>query len=886
MNIPNNATTIVAPTSREALRLVREQLGPDAVILSNRAHADGVEIIAIADSADLPPVPSRFVPRQATAPEPERPIVPELVSLPAATPAVVPLAAPSFAVTMHPVISTRPIMPVMAAVPAIAPIVAPIVAPVPPLSPPQLQVAAPRSGLPPVPANDNVISEIHSMRSMIEEQFAGLAWNDKQRRDPVRGHLLRMLLGAGFSARLAKAMLDHLPTGQSFASGMAWVKAELARNLPVMENESAMMDSGGVYALMGPTGVGKTTTTAKLAARCVMRFGPEKLALLTTDSYRIGAFEQLRIYGQILGVSVHAVKDASDLRLVLNDLRDKHMVLIDTVGKSQRDRSVSDQVAMLCGAGRPVKRLLLLNAASHGDTLNEVVHAYKHGAGDNELAGCIFTKVDEATHPGVLIDTVIRHRLPVHYVSTGQKVPENLMVADRLQLVDSVFQAESRSALFVPGEADLDKIPVPIPQEVEGAAAEAVAQAALMARLRTQCQQLIRALTHDAQELSANVDALVGGQIGFEGTQALWRDLTDETVSTRMLEMKLLSQASTEVNSGCDAYVLAMGGKVALHAEQSGDAYALHGSLLLSDRDGMPLAAPQQLLTTAASVPDSVSGRAAATSMRQLDWLQQQDFGKPMVYLPERMPLPDMLLAWQTSGLWWLVRGRATSAVIDADGKPGATLAKLADKLAFAPPHSVMHKGKAALQSLAEMPVRLRVSAKGRPDTDALSSSLPTLRCVVARIIDRQSGKLLAHWYLLSNLGAQVSASQLVAWYRWRVEVDPYFRLVKEVVNQLGGCGQPGDADMLKRMLTAGQASTTVWRLLQAQDVWAKVARSLLLQLSGRPVRPGAARPASAAVLFEGLGKLFVLLETLALTLDADSVTGSQHVPGVAAVQG
>jgi len=876
LNTPANATTIVAPTSREALRLVRERLGPDAVILSNRAHADGVEIIAIADGADLPPVPSRLAPRQTVAPT--RPIMPAVASLPAVTPTVVPIAAPSFAVTMHPVSPTHPIMPAMAAVPAAAPAVAPVPAPLP--------VAASLEGLPPAPANDSVISEIHSMRSMIEEQLAGLVWNDKQRRDPVRGHLLRMLLGAGFSARLAKAMLDHLPTGQNFASGMAWVKAELARNLPVMENENAMMDSGGVYALMGPTGVGKTTTTAKLAARCVMRFGPEKLALLTTDSYRIGAFEQLRIYGQILGVSVHAVKDASDLRLVLNDLRDKHMVLIDTVGKSQRDRSVSDQVAMLCGAGRPVKRLLLLNAASHGDTLNEVVHAYKHGAGDNELAGCIFTKVDEATHPGVLIDTVIRHRLPVHYVSTGQKVPENLMVADRLQLVDSVFQAESRSALFVPGEADLDERPAPLPQEVEGAAEEAAAQAALTARLRTQCQQLIRALTHDAQELSANVDALAGGQIGFDGTQALWRDLTDDTISTRMLETKLLSQAGTEVDAGCDAYVLAMGGKVALHAEQSGDAYALHGSLLLSDRDGMPLAAPHQLLTTAASAPDSVPGKAAAAGLRQLDWLRQQDFGRPMVHLAERMPLPDMLLAWQAGGLQWLARGRAASAVIDADGKPGATLAGQADKLDFAAPHIVMYKGKEALQSLAEMPVRLRVSAKGRPDADVVSSLLPTLRCVVARLVDRQSGKPLAHWYLLSNLGAQVSASQLVAWYRWRVEVEPYFRLVKQAVNQLGGCGQPGDADMLKRLLIAGQASTTVWRLLQAQGDWAKVARSLLVQLSGRPVRPGAARPASAAVLFEGFGKLFVLLETLALTLDADSVTTPQRMPGVAAVQG
>lgn len=162
------------------------------------------------------------------------------------------------------------------------------------------------------------------------------------------------------------------------------------------DSEDALMERGGVFALMGPTGVGKTTTTAKLAARCVMRFGASKVALLTTDSYRIGAHEQLRIFGKILGVSVHAVKDAADLQLALSELRNKHIVLIDTIGMSQRDRMVSDQIAMLCGAGHPVQRILLLNATSHGDTLNEVVQAYKSAPDQPPLAGCILTKLDES----------------------------------------------------------------------------------------------------------------------------------------------------------------------------------------------------------------------------------------------------------------------------------------------------------------------------------------------------------------------------------------------------------------------------------------------------------------------------------------------------------
>ncbi len=186
------------------------------------------------------------------------------------------------------------------------------------------------------------------MRGMLEEQLASVVWNDKQRRDPVRGRLLRTLLGAGFSARLSQAMLrEAARPARATPQGMAYRAAELIRAVPVHEDEDALLAQGGVYALMGPTGVGKTTTTAKLAARCVMRFGADKLALVTTDSYRIGAYEQLRIYGQILDVPVYAVKDAADLHLVLQDLRDKHMVLIDTVGMSQRDRAVSDQIAML-----------------------------------------------------------------------------------------------------------------------------------------------------------------------------------------------------------------------------------------------------------------------------------------------------------------------------------------------------------------------------------------------------------------------------------------------------------------------------------------------------------------------------------------------------------
>jgi flagellar biosynthesis protein FlhF len=281
----------------------------------------------------------------------------------------------------------------------------------------------------------SVLKEIRSLRGTLEQQFSALNWNNQEKRDPIHGELLRQVLAAGFSRSLAHGLLEQLPAenaGNGEKDTMNWIKNVLTSNLQSIGDEREILEKGGVYALVGPTGVGKTTTTAKLAARCVVRHGADKLALLTTDSYRIGGHEQLRIYGKILGVTVHAVRDTQDLNLALAELRGKHMVLIDTVGMGQRDQMVAEQVAMLAGCGTPVKRLLLLNAASNWHTLNEVAHAYQ---GDG-LAGAIITKLDEAVTIGCALDTAIRHRLPLYYVAGGQRVPEDLEMADSRALVN------------------------------------------------------------------------------------------------------------------------------------------------------------------------------------------------------------------------------------------------------------------------------------------------------------------------------------------------------------------------------------------------------------------------------------------------------------------
>lgn len=393
-----NVKKFNAQSSREALRLVRDALGHDAVILSNRNVTGGVEILAIASDE-----------MSSLAAPIEREVMP----------------ARPLAVDAHVHSGRR------------EPFIPPVESIDDRHSIPSVRDAAESEV-------KKLVGEIRSMRDMMETQLAEITWSSQQQREPVKAAVLREMLAAGFSASLARYLIDKMPEGEKGRGGMRWIQSILAHNLSTIGNENAVLDKGGVFALVGPTGVGKTTTTAKLAARCVMKHGAGKLALITTDGYRIGGYEQLRIYGKILGVMVHSVKDQADLRIALAELKNKHTILIDTVGVSQRDKMVAEQVAMLSGAGAPVKRLLCLSATSTGETLNEVVRAYK---GDG-LAGCIMTKLDEAATIGNVIDVLIRQKLVLYYVANGQRVPEDLHVANPQYLIDRAFKLKRETAPF------------------------------------------------------------------------------------------------------------------------------------------------------------------------------------------------------------------------------------------------------------------------------------------------------------------------------------------------------------------------------------------------------------------------------------------------------
>ncbi|HLL19786.1 MAG TPA: flagellar biosynthesis protein FlhF, partial [Rubrivivax sp.] len=265
-----------------------------------------------------------------------------------------------------------------------------------------------------------VMTELRSMRGLIEQRFGALAFMEKLQRQPRQAQLAQRLLDTGFSPALIRKMVESLPAQAKDAGDeTAWAANVLERNLPTGEREPALEDLGGIYALIGATGVGKTTSTAKLAAAFATRHGASNLGLITLDAYRVGAQEQLRTYGRILGVPVHTAHDRASLEDLLDLLSAKKMVLIDTAGMAQRDERTRELLEML--SHRAVNRLLVINASAQGETIEDQLAAYAA----NNCRGIVLSKLDEAVKLGPALDSMIRHKLKVLAVANGQRVPED-----------------------------------------------------------------------------------------------------------------------------------------------------------------------------------------------------------------------------------------------------------------------------------------------------------------------------------------------------------------------------------------------------------------------------------------------------------------------------
>lgn len=265
-------------------------------------------------------------------------------------------------------------------------------------------------------------AEVRALRELMENQVSRLLWDDHARRHPESAALLRNLSQLGLTPDMVQRVTGNLQT-EHIEDAWSTCLEQLVRHLDVLEDDPVR--GGGIYAVVGPTGAGKTTSIAKLAARYRLHGRAEDVALVTTDTYRIGAREQLETFGRIMGISVYVAPDADSLGASLRALADKHLVLIDTAGMGQRDLRLARELACLMDTEQDIKVLLALPANVQTESLQEIVDAFRIA----RPSGCILTKMDEATSLGGAVSVLIRAALPLAYVANGQRVPEDLHFA-------------------------------------------------------------------------------------------------------------------------------------------------------------------------------------------------------------------------------------------------------------------------------------------------------------------------------------------------------------------------------------------------------------------------------------------------------------------------
>ncbi len=440
----------VAKDMRTALTEVKEFLGPDAIILSNKKVAGGVEIVAAVDPEAVPikakevaaaapaPAQSRFDIRIDDEDEPvEAPPADSLRALLARQmikqqQAATPTATTATASKNHPSAAQDKLRS-FAARPGVAPERQNSVAPGPNLQ--ELSTLQKQQASQMQQQFDAMRQEMQSMKQLLQHQVSGLMWQDLARREPVRALVIEQLTQLGLSEAMADQLACFMPEDLNDADAWRCALDLLAGQLTTTNDD--IMRRGGVIALVGPTGVGKTTTVAKLAAQFAKRHGADQVALITTDTFRIGAFEQLATFGRIIGCPVKQARDSEELGLLLSSLGQRKLILIDTAGMSQRDVRLAENLSALVHNSRvKIKSYLVLSATSQARVMQEAVEHFKRIT----LAGCIFTKLDECLSLGEIINVAIQNALPVSYLTNGQRVPEDIDIAEAAVMVAQAEQ--------------------------------------------------------------------------------------------------------------------------------------------------------------------------------------------------------------------------------------------------------------------------------------------------------------------------------------------------------------------------------------------------------------------------------------------------------------
>ena len=410
----------IAANTTEALKLVRQQLGGDAMVLSTRDTPQGVEIVAISPES-LSSLSQR---KESAAVDFSAPTSTPTPAMP--TPSV---ASPDF--------SPEVSIPSTSAAPTVA--------------------ATTSAELPTAPQVEKLLAEFSAVKQLLQTHLSARAWDDIQAQSTDKAEALRILLNAGFSPQLCGELADELaalpadPNTRLIDRLQALLEPKIGTLDPL-----SVFDPGGIFAFIGPTGVGKTTAIAKIAARCVLRYGRDQLALLTTDTFRIGAQEQLKVYAKIIGVPVVTLRDSDDLTTKLNSMKDRRVILLDTAGVSQRDTQMLEQAKLLLEGAPTLKRILVMSSTTDLRTQEDVILMHQMATQketQKALIGAIITKTDEAAQIGPVVDCLIRHKLPLMFLANGQRVPEDLSQANTAYLSHRALHPRSISGrMEIPDE--------------------------------------------------------------------------------------------------------------------------------------------------------------------------------------------------------------------------------------------------------------------------------------------------------------------------------------------------------------------------------------------------------------------------------------------------
>ncbi|KAB7627166.1 flagellar biosynthesis protein FlhF [Alkalilimnicola sp. S0819] len=427
---------IFAQDMRQAIRKVREEHGPQAAILSSRKVDGGVEVISAIDYDER--AVEEALARQERQTPPSAPATPSPRSF-----------AETLARSAAQAPESRPLRRKLdirvdddldegLSFAAAEPESAPEPAPTPEPAAERPRPAATRIEWSQDPAMQAMRDELKTLRSLFESQMTLMEWGKQGQRQPVRAEMLKRLNELGLGSDVCRKLADRL--GEYDDPARAWTQAMaiIAKHLPVTGDD--ILEQGGMVAVVGPTGVGKTTTVAKLAARYALRHGRNAVALVSTDNFRIGAQDQLRNFARILGVPVHTAANSQELERVLGELKGKRLVLVDTAGMSQRDMRLNEQLQALADRKLALRPYLVVSANSQLAALSETVRAFRKV----KPVGCIVTKLDEATSLGGVVTAVLRYQLPLAYLGTGQRVPEDLQPARSDRLIEQLQELVQR----------------------------------------------------------------------------------------------------------------------------------------------------------------------------------------------------------------------------------------------------------------------------------------------------------------------------------------------------------------------------------------------------------------------------------------------------------